>query len=41
MEAEAEEEGVKKILEAEAEVIKFYRFYHFYYSGIWGKIFFF
>jgi len=34
MEAEAEAEAVKKILEAEAEAIKIYRFHRFHYSGI-------
>ena len=37
IEAEAEVEAVKKILEAEA--IKIYRFHRFHYSGFWGKIF--
>ena len=36
---EAEAEAVKKLLEAEAEAMKIYRFHHFHYSGIWGKIF--
>ena len=34
MEAEAEADAVKKILEAEAEAIKIYRFHCFHYSGI-------
>ena len=29
----------KKILEAEAEAIKIYRFHRFHYSGFLGKIF--
>ena len=39
MEAEAEAEAVKKILKAEAEAIKIYRFHRFQYPEIWGEVF--
>ena len=39
MEAEAEAEAVKKILKAEAEAIKIYRFHRFQYPEIWGGVF--